>query len=200
MADLEICLGVPDGHRQEAAQIYFEIFEHKFRLLFGSREHAISVLHQDLNLACAFGAVWQERLVGILGLHHEGRLADLRLQTFVKEYNWLSGRVRHQIYQWSERPQRPGELLMDGVGVDRASQGLGVGTALFHALFDFARTNGYTSIRLDVVDTNPRARRLYERLGFVPTNTWRLPPIIRSFMGYTVLTTMIKQIGSPDAA
>lgn len=33
-------------------------------------------------------------------------------------------------------------------------------------MFDFAKDKGFKEIILEVVDTNPKAKKLYERLGF----------------------------------
>jgi ribosomal protein S18 acetylase RimI-like enzyme len=64
-----------------------------------------------------------------------------------------------------------GQLLMDGIGVSPNMRGNGIGTKLLHSLIEYAKTEGYRSIRLDVIDTNPAARRLYERVGFVTEKT-----------------------------
>jgi ribosomal protein S18 acetylase RimI-like enzyme len=60
---------------------------------------------------------------------------------------------------------------MDGIAVSPAARGRGIGSRLLEQLKQFAAHEGYRSIRLDVIDTNPRARQLYERQGFVPTRT-----------------------------
>ena len=46
------------------------------------------------------------------------------------------------------------------------SRGEGLGTALVEAALDVARERGCKRVELDVSDDNPRARALYERLGF----------------------------------
>ena len=66
-----------------------------------------------------------------------------------------------------ERPEAAHCLLMDGLAVDSAARGRGVGTRLLGAIEIHARALGKTGIRLDVLDTNPGARRLYERCGFI---------------------------------
>jgi ribosomal protein S18 acetylase RimI-like enzyme len=38
---------------------------------------------------------------------------------------------------------------------------------LLAEVITFTATHEYRQIRLDVIDTNPRARALYERVGFV---------------------------------
>jgi ribosomal protein S18 acetylase RimI-like enzyme len=62
------------------------------------------------------------------------------------------------------------------------------------AVFDWARERGFCSLSLEVVDTNPIARRLYERLGFVPIRTQELPYPFRR-LGFSAVTTMVKEIG-----
>ncbi len=57
---------------------------------------------------------------------------------------------------------------MDGIAVSSDHRGQGIGTGLLAKLKDFGLRNGYDLIRLDVVDTNDRARDLYLRLGFRP--------------------------------
>ena len=56
---------------------------------------------------------------------------------------------------------------MDGIVVDPEHRGKGVGTRLFSSLVNFAKSVQHSTMRLDVIDTNSGARRLYERLGFI---------------------------------
>ena len=52
----------------------------------------------------------------------------------------------------------------------------GIGQQLITYATQDAHTHGYQSIALDVSLDNPRAQKLYERLGFVVTHTTRLWP------------------------
>lgn len=57
-------------------------------------------------------------------------------------------------------------------------QNRGVGTALCRALVDLCRENGHEGITLRVTETNERAARVYEKLGFEvvddpPEKPWR---------------------------
>jgi ribosomal protein S18 acetylase RimI-like enzyme len=70
-----------------------------------------------------------------------------------------------------EREADGNTLQMDGICVGHSARGKGVGSALFDALFSHARERGYDYVTLDVIDTNPRAKSLYERLGFEVVNT-----------------------------
>jgi ribosomal protein S18 acetylase RimI-like enzyme len=87
---------------------------------------------------------------------------------------------------------------MDGIVVHPAARGQGVGTLLLHALFDIAQQQQMRTVRLDVVDTNPAARRLYERLGFVAVKSRRYP-LLRTIFGFSASTTMIAQVNRLSA-
>jgi GNAT superfamily N-acetyltransferase len=54
------------------------------------------------------------------------------------------------------------------LAVAREAEGLGVGTALVAAAEEWTRSRGLGKLTLNVFDGNARARRLYERLGFLP--------------------------------
>ena len=73
-------------------------------------------------------------------------------------------------------------------------RGRGIGTQLFERLRAYASEHGYASIRLDVIDTNPGARRLYERLGFEATKTERFG-YLRWLLGFGAATTMVLHLG-----
>ena len=53
-----------------------------------------------------------------------------------------------------------------GVLVLKSHWGMGVGTAILRTLIDQAKTTALEQLELEVVSTNERAIRLYERFGF----------------------------------
>jgi GNAT superfamily N-acetyltransferase len=69
-------------------------------------------------------------------------------------------------------PRRSGVLGI-GVSVAEGSRRRGVATALFETAIDWARRTGLGELELDVQEANERARRLYEKLGFVDTGARR---------------------------
>ena len=79
---------------------------------------------------------------------------------------------------------------MDGIFVSNRARGKGVGTALLDAVCAEAKARGYSEVRLDVIDTNPRARALYERQGFVATDTQHLG-LLRHVFGFKSSETMV---------
>ncbi len=85
-------------------------------------------------------------------------------------------------------------FLIDGICVQSGMRGQGLGQRLVEALCAEATARGYDYIRLDVIDTNWRARALYERLGFVAV---RSEPIgwLRYVFGFSSSTTMVRTLG-----
>lgn len=59
-----------------------------------------------------------------------------------------------------------GEAVLLAAAVQNPLRGRGIGTELMRAAELHVCSRGYTSIVLGVEDFNPRARRLYERLGY----------------------------------
>ncbi len=193
MNDVLVQVGLPDRLRAEAARLYYEAFRQKARFLFGSREQAIAVLQRDFAAEQALIAVVDDRLVGVAGIQHGRPFMNVHFKTYVRVFGWFTALWRYALAVMFHRSQRSGELLMDGIAVDANLRGQGVGTQLLHGVLEFARAHGYQTVRLDVVDSNPRARQLYERLGFVATKTHRHPQAQR-VMGFSASTTMIKQV------
>ena len=73
------------------------------------------------------------------------------------------------------------------------ARGMGIGSALMAAVCTEAAARGYSAVRLDVIDTNWRAKALYERLGFVAEKTTSIG-ILRLAFGFRSATTMIKPL------
>lgn len=61
-----------------------------------------------------------------------------------------------------------GAGFIRSVFVEPLYQSLGIGTKLLEQAFELARAEGFQFVGLHVADDNPRARALYERLGFRP--------------------------------
>jgi ribosomal protein S18 acetylase RimI-like enzyme len=73
--------------------------------------------------------------------------------------------------------RRVGEVV--AIYVDPPRWGTGVGPALMHAALDRLAARAFASVRLWVLAENARARRFYERAGFVPDGTRGTYPVGR---------------------
>lgn len=137
----------------------------------------------------------EQQLVGLAGFYAEGTsfTGDITAARIRRQLSWL-GMVRAlAIFALYERKTVGSELPMDGIAVDPHLRGQGIGTGLLRTLVAYAKEQKYETIRLDVINTNPGARRLYEREGFVATKTSEFP-YLRLLLGFSVATTMIKAV------
>jgi GNAT superfamily N-acetyltransferase len=185
-------LGVPESLRVEAAQLYDEAFGRKFSVAIGNTKKRRDVLAKSFLLEYALAAISKERLVGLAGFHTQrGALTSgMSAELLMERLGTPGGLWAAMIFSIYARQPRASELLMDGIAVRRDMRGKGIGTHLLNDLKRYARDNGFRTIRLDVIDTNPAARRLYKRQGFVPTRTERFG-YLRWLLGFGASTTMI---------
>ncbi len=169
--DITIHLGVPEEHVAAATALYCEAFREKLAPFLGDQERAARFLATSLAPDRAFLALDGNQVVGLAGFKVDGKgLYEPEFGRFFAEYG-LSGLMRIAGLLLLERAESPDVLLMDGIAVSPSVRGRGIGTRLLRAIEAHARDLGKTSIRLDVVDTNPGAKRLYERFGFEARRT-----------------------------
>lgn len=181
------------GHRTEAAALYAQAFDAYFAFAPDLRRELSGLIARGIDPERGFSAVSARgELLGLIGFEFERRrllnlsLALLRERwgTWLGLRNWLG-------IAWLHRRPQPGQLLLDGVATVPAARGLGVGTRLLAEAVTFAREQGLGALRLDVVDTNQGARRLYERLGFAAQRHTQLPAFMAARLGFGGATTML---------
>ncbi len=191
---VEILHGIPDAMRSSAAALYDDAFGAKFAVAISSREQRLALLADSLNLAFAFGATENNRLVGLAGYKtRQGSFTDgMTYNALLKHAGLIRGNWATLVFSLYERSLTSGQLLMDGIVVDASARGRGIGTRLLNELTTFGKSNGYETVRLDVIDTNPSARRMYERNGFTATRTESFG-YLRWLLGFGASTTLVRQ-------
>ncbi len=193
--EISIRLGVPRPRVAQATRLYCEAFREKLSPFLGPIERAARFLAKGLNPDRAFVALRDGEVVGIAGfkLSNAG-LFEPSVGQFWREYKF-SAPVRMLGLILLEREEVSDCLLMDGIALRDDARGTGIGTRLLRAIEEQARSLGKQSVRLDVIDTNPGARRLYERFGFRAGNTSDFGPY-RVLFPFRSATTMRKFIVS----
>jgi len=185
-------VGIAGHDRARAAEIYDEAFGAKLGIAIKSKSHRLALLRDGFQLSYAVCALDGEYLVGMAGFctKNHSLTGGISYRSILKEVGFFKGQKAAIILGLFERKAKDGELLMDGIAVSEDYRGKGVGTALFDALIEYAKSHDYGRIRLDVIDTNPEARRLYERLGFKAerTNTFE---VLRPLLGFGGATAMV---------
>ncbi len=194
--NVKISLGLPRELRAEAAAIYWQAFGGKLGRVLGPDARAITFLQRALRSDyCMIARSETGRLLGIVGFQTvNGAFAGGTPDDLRAIYGRLGAIWRMTVLRLLSHDDGTQRFLIDGICVVDDAQGTGVGTALLAAICDEARSRGYPAIRLDVVDTNLRARALYERLGFFPLDTTHIG-ILQHIFGFTAATTMVKPLG-----
>lgn len=168
---IQIQLGVPDDQFDRATDLYCQAFEQKLSPFLGPPKRAARFLAAGLANDRAYVALNDGKVAGVAGFKLDGKgLFEPSMGSFFREYR-LSAPFRLIGLMLLDRKEEADCLLMDGIAVSTEARGQGIGTRLLQAIEDHAVSLGRTSIRLDVIDTNPGARRLYERFGFVAQKT-----------------------------
>lgn len=195
---IEIHHSLPERYYCQAAGLLYDAFRQKFKPILGSRERGIALLAATLDPEMVLVALYGGQFAGVAGLKYEGRsLYAFTLSAFVHEYGWLRGPLKWAILALADSPPAQGELVLPSIAVVPAMRGKGVGTQLIQAVVAHASALGFDVVCLKVVDTNLRAQRLYERLGFVATET-KTYPYLRNIMGFAAVVKMVKTLNSPS--
>ncbi|MEO0795985.1 MAG: GNAT family N-acetyltransferase [Verrucomicrobiota bacterium] len=191
-ADIQIQRGFSEEYRASAATLYEEAFGPKIALAIGSFEKRLAVIKGCLQPHYSFTAYLEKRLVGIVGFHTpSGSLTGcMDWPAIKKELGFLKAIKAVAVLALYDRDPVPGELVLDGISVDSGCRGRGIGSKLLNRIKTFAADESFSHVRLDVIDTNPRAKKLYAKVGFTETETKHYP-VLSKFLGFSASTTLL---------
>ena len=107
-------------------------------------------------------------ILGILIVYsgEEGVILDANLQCWLKQKNAPITSIDVEAYL--------DEFYVDTICVHKNARGLGIGTALLHFAEEVALSKGFTKVALNVETQKEKAKKLYERLGYVVTQPWTI--------------------------
>ena len=190
MEDVRIDEGFSEDERDHVAALYWEAFGRKLRPGFVDEPTGRAVVRAALRSDHLLVARRSGQVVGVCGYYEDGTgAADLRWSRLRESLSVHAALRASLVLSVLSRSQHPGALVLDGICVDPAARGRGIGTALLGAASDKARRIGARVVRLSVIGTNSRARALYERHGFTPAGHGSLGPLspVYGFDGYTTM-------------
>lgn len=191
LSEIVIEQGFPESLRRDAAVLYDSAFGKKLGVAIPDRDARLQLLADGFEPSYAFVARSNHQLLGIAGFKNaQGALTSgITFGSLRRSLGTFGSLRAAAILTLFERELGDGQLLMDGIAVSPDARGKGIGTKLLNALMDYGAREGFRTIRLDVIDTNPAARRLYERVGFAATGTEHFP-YLRGLLGFSAATTM----------
>ena len=187
--------GLPGHLRGEAAVLYWQAFGGKLGRVMGPDAKAHRFLEQVIRDDHAIVAVdGAGRLLGLAGFKTmKGSFAGGGWSDMRRIYGVFGMLWRAPLLALLSREIDNDRFLLDGICVASHARGAGIGSALLAAIETEARHRGYGYVRLDVIDTNWRARALYEQLGYMAIKTDSIGPL-RHVFGFNAAVTMVKPI------
>lgn len=159
--------------KNEVARLYHRAFYKKFSALWlfiKEERKVVPVLRESIHFQDGFYAVLEGNVIGFVGIETGERFyTQLSLSAFLKAYNIVSASWRYMaygLYRLFHGRTGSDAVHIDPIVVSSEARGMGVGTKLLEAVFNYAKKHRKRKVILEVVDTNPRARKLYEKMGF----------------------------------
>lgn len=185
---------LPDDRVDDAAALYLSALADKLVPVYGVGPRARQALMCGFNRHMCITAEENDRLVGILGIQSAvAGFMNVTINTLRPFYGTFGSLWRMALLAFLHYLPMADEAYIDGVAVLPEYRGRGVGTGLIAALETWATGHGLSIIRLEVVDANPRAEKLYRRIGFEAVHAQTVWPFGTLF-GFQSSTVMVKTL------
>lgn len=184
--------GFPAEQRDTVVALFWGAFGGKLSRVMAPESKALAFLKTVADPNHAISAIAADgTLLGVAGFKTaKGAFIGGTLTDLARTYGWPGAVWRAPLLAMLERAPSPDTLTMDGIFVTEAARGQGIGRALLSAIKTQAQNANLPHVRLDVINTNPRARALYLREGFEVTGRETLGPFAALF-GFSSYETMI---------
>jgi len=184
--------------RLEVGRLVFGAYVPVARALGMEEAAAVSVLARALDLEQCLLAWRGASVVGFQGL------VERNARPFRFRYGLIRERcafLRSVAYflllsSRSWRIFRPGEMMFENLIVAPEARRLGIADRLIAGAEDYAREKGYSSVSIEVVNTNHVALKIFERRSYTIVHSRRTGILTRK-AGFTGNHFMRKRIGAP---
>lgn len=163
-----------------AANLFLTALGEKFVPILGNEANAIALVESSIVSTSCLSAEEDGKLLGVLAIQtNKQSFLDPDFKDLRAHYGIVGGIIRAAGLTLLQHSPKPKELYIEGIAVADFNRGKGVGTKLFDELMIFAKSQGFERVTLQVIDTNPRALKLYERLGFTIEKRSKVWPVNR---------------------
>ena len=188
---IHIQKGISSTHRIAIAKIFYESFKGKLGQIMGDSKKAIKLISRLIQEDRVLVALKGKRVVGFAGLDYQGkRFIKFNFTEIAKIYGLATIRVLVFFLINLFDKNLPNQLHLEVLALAEKQRSLGTGTQLLLSTIDFAKQKGFKRIRLEVKNTNPKAKKLYKNIGFKVTKDQKIPYPFNIFTGFSILTEM----------
>jgi ribosomal protein S18 acetylase RimI-like enzyme len=169
---------LPEKLRHQAVRLYLCALQEKLLPIFDNLGKAHFVLADAISPTSCLTAFSNRQLVGIVGLQSSSRgFITPHFKIMEQQYGLIGALYRMIGLLLLHHQPSQHEIYIDGIAVDPAHRGKGIGSELLHLLVTHAKNLGAKKLSLDVTDTNHRAKKLYQHFGFQEKKTQPIWPL-----------------------
>lgn len=183
--------GLPQNLRVPAATLIYDTFRRKFKYSLGPRQKGIRFIAHSLRDKYALVALQGGKLVGLAGVKNShGELIEIQFGLWLRTYHVHAFRSFLVGFPfWYER-LTPGVLKLTNLCVNESVREQGLGTSMIQEFIRYGKDKGFQVLKLEVINSNIRAKALYERLGFEITRYTKIPFPWSHLYGFTGIYEM----------
>ena len=174
--DVQIVQGSDRVYVDDALRITYDAFAKKFRIGFRNADDFVRLFRDSVDPENCLFATVDGKLWGVLAFKTTGHeFYQLNLKTPFQKFSPLRASLIlfNLILLDIEDAVSADEFHIDVLAVVPSSRGMGIGTTLMQKAEEKAASGGKRMMSLGVIAENEGAIRLYERLGYRTTRTWR---------------------------
>jgi ribosomal protein S18 acetylase RimI-like enzyme len=152
----------------------------------GPRHKGIAFIAASLQSEFGLVAFHQGKFVGVAGAKTDkGELFQVRFITWIRTYHIHALQSFFIGFPfWYERHE-PGVLTLASLSIKEPFRGLGIGTKIVKEFIRYGSAEGFRTLKVEVINSNLRAKALYERLGFKKRKYTSIPRPWSFFLGFT---------------
>ena len=169
--------GLPEKFKSSAAELFLDALGEKFIPILGKDDRAKQLIESSIEVSSCVSAEEDGKLLGVLAIQTmDGSFFNPSLKELIFSYGLFRAIAKAINLSMLKHNTKVSELYVEAVAVTEFARGKGIGTKLFDSMIKFAKNKGYSHITLQVIDTNPRAKELYKRIGFSVIKKSRMWP------------------------
>lgn len=198
--NITLVRSINEAQKCQVAKMYYQAFAKKFSTIWlfaDNEEEATKVLINSINYENGLYALCDEEVMGFVGLETgDSFYTQLTYSAFLSAFNFFDATWRvtaYGLYRIFHGEIRNDAVHIDPIVVSSKARGLGIGSKLLDGTYELTRSLNKHKVILEVVDTNPDAKKLYERHGFHVVKEENLS-ILTKEAGFSIVYYMEKRL------
>lgn len=203
-SSIQIQKGISRDQLPKVVALFDEVFEKKMSLAIPDVEARRQFFAEIFSAQACIAALRDGDVVGAAGFQNAAEAFSGGLtgrgvpwETIRRHFGFFDAIRASFFFGLYTREVSDCTLLMDGIFVDEQARGQGVGRMLLESIIAYAAEQGYKKVQLGVIDTNPRAKALYEKVGFVSAGR-KSVACLRWLLGFSGYYVMVYSVaGTP---